>query len=219
MSRQRSLLSSSKRQRMQEGHRRVDKKVVRAIRKALLRPALLTKTPTPYLRGMTIRPAGPNDIPALNQLVNSAYRGESSRSGWTTEADLLDGIRTSEESLGKMIGQNGSVILLAEDAEEIKGCVYLEKKGPVLYLGMLTVRPNLQGRGIGALLMQAAEEKARELGCRSIQMTVITARDQLIAYYQRKGFADTGERRPFPNDPAFGIPRQPLEFLVMEKKL
>lgn len=168
---------------------------------------------------MKIRPAVPADVPALNQLVNSAYRGDSSRAGWTTEADLLDGIRTSESALADMIQNNQAVILVCEEEIQIEGCVYLEQKGKILYLGMLTVRPHLQGKGIGALLLLAAEDRARVLGCTAIQMTVITERKTLIDYYTRKGFVDTGERQPFPNDPAFGIPKQPLEFLVMEKKM
>jgi ribosomal protein S18 acetylase RimI-like enzyme len=168
---------------------------------------------------MKIRAAEFPDVTALNQLVNSAYRGDSSRAGWTTEADLLDGIRTSEGALTGMIQNPNAVILLLEDGSALKGCVYLEKKDTILYLGMLTVKPDLQGQGIGAMLMNAAEKRARALGCTAIQMTVITARESLIAYYQRKGFVDTGERKPFPNDPAFGIPKQSLEFLVMEKKI
>lgn len=167
---------------------------------------------------MEIRPATLADVPALDRLVNSAYRGDSSRQGWTTEADLLDGIRTSEASLTRMIQNPNAVILIAEEEREMQACVYLEQQADVLYLGMLTVKPEFQGKGIGAKLMEASEERAKSLGCRAIQMTVITARDSLIAYYKRKGFEDTGERKPFPNDPAFGIPKQPLEFMVMEKK-
>jgi ribosomal protein S18 acetylase RimI-like enzyme len=168
---------------------------------------------------MKIRPATPADIPALNALVNSAYRGESSRKGWTTEADLLDGIRTSEDSLRKMIEKSGAVILLLEEHESVDACVYLEQQGDRLYLGMLTVKPELQGSGLGAMLMKAAEERAIMLGCQAIQMTVITERESLIDYYKRKGYVDTGERKPFPNDPSFGIPKMPLQFLVMEKRL
>ena len=172
-----------------------------------------------YLCAMQIRTATAADAANLDVFVNNAYRGESSKVGWTTEADLLDGIRTSEDSLKKMIQHPSAVILVAEEGDNIKGCVYLEQKGEVLYLGMLTVKPDTQGKGIGALLMQKAEERAQHLGCRKIQMTVITARESLIAYYQRRGFFDTGERAPFPDDPAFGIPKQPLEFMVMEKRL
>ena len=171
-----------------------------------------------YIRGMNIRPATENDLPALSTLVNSAYRGESSKKGWTTEADLLDGIRTSEASLQEMLDKQNAVILVAEE-NELKGCVYLEKQGNAMYLGMLTVKPELQGKGLGAQLMQAAEVYANEHGCHKIQMTVITSRHTLIAYYERKGFTDTGERQPFPNDPKFGIPKQPLEFMVLEKEM
>jgi predicted N-acetyltransferase YhbS len=172
-----------------------------------------------YICNMQLRPATDTDIVLLNVFVNSAYRGDSSKKGWTTEADLLDGIRTSELALKQMIRHRSAVVLLAEENDEIEGCVYLEQKGNVLYLGMLTVKPELQGKGIGALLMQKAEERAQDLGCNKIQMTVITARANLIAYYQRRGFRDTGERMPFPDDPSFGIPKQPLEFMVMEKQL
>lgn len=168
---------------------------------------------------MKIRKAEIQDVTALNQLVNSAYRGDSSKVGWTTEADLLDGIRTSEASLKNMINNPAAEILVAEKENEVVGCVYLEKKNRVLYLGMLTVKPTLQASGIGALLMQAAEEAARQRDCNRIQMTVITERESLIQYYQRKGFRDTGERAPFPDDPSFGIPRRPLQFMVMEKMI
>jgi predicted N-acetyltransferase YhbS len=168
---------------------------------------------------MTIRTATLEDVFTLNQLVNSAYRGESSRHGWTTEADLLDGIRTSEAALHEMMKKPDAVILVAEEEDQMLACVYLEKKNAVLYLGMLTVRPHLQAKGYGALLMNAAEERARALHCRAIQMTVITVRQSLIDYYRRKGYKDTGERLPFPTDPAFGIPKMPLQFLVMEKQL
>lgn len=168
---------------------------------------------------MQFRFATTADAALLDVLVNSAYRGESSKKGWTTEADLLDGIRTSAESLEKMIQQPSTVILLAEENSEIEACVYLEKKGDALCLGMLTVKPELQRKGIGDLLLNKAEERARNLGCRKIQMTVITARHSLIAYYQRRGYRDTGERLPFPDDPAFGIPKQPLLFMIMEKNL
>lgn len=159
------------------------------------------------------------DIPALVKLVNSAYRGDSSRKGWTTEADLLDGIRTDEDGIYKMIHQPGSVILKCTMVNALAGCVYLQIQDDNLYLGMLTVSPELQSAGIGKELLKASEQFARSEGCHTILMTVITLRKELIEWYERRGYNQTTERRPFPNDPRFGIPKQPLEFLVMEKKL
>lgn len=159
------------------------------------------------------------DIPGLVKLVNSAYRGDSSKKGWTTEAELLDGIRTDEDGIYKMIHQPRSVILKCMMANEIVGCVYLQKQDDYLYLGMLTVSPELQAGGIGKELLKASEQYALNEGCHTIIMTVITVRQELIQWYERRGYSQTAERRPFPNDPRFGIPKQPLEFLVMEKKL
>ena len=160
------------------------------------------------------------DVPQLVKLVNSAYRGDSSKKGWTTEADLLDGIRTDEEALTRMIQQPHSVILLCTNGQnELAGCVNLQKQEEKMYLGMLTVSPVIQAKGIGKALLKAAERHAKEEGCSIIRMTVITVRHELIQWYERRGYYDTGERKPFPDDPRFGIPKQPLEFVVMEKSM
>lgn len=166
-----------------------------------------------------ISPATEPDVAALNHLVNSAYRGESSKKGWTTEADLLDGSRTDEPSLRLMVQNPKVTILKYEDSGHLLGCVYLEEKGPDLYLGMLTVSPDAQTNGIGKRLMAAAEQLALTKGCRAITMTVITVRHELIAWYERRGFRTTGETQPFPTDPRFGLPKQPLSFVVLEKVL
>lgn len=168
---------------------------------------------------MNIRQAIRADIPMLNELVNGAYRGESSKQGWTSETDLLGGIRTSEAGLQDMMQRKQAVILVAEESDNLQGCVFLQKQDEVLYLGMLTVSPSLQGKGLGAALLQAAENYARNAGCFKIKMTVLTVRNELIAYYERKDYYDTRVREPFPQDPSFGIPKQPLQFMVMEKSL
>lgn len=160
-----------------------------------------------------------NDVAELNVLVNSAYRGDSSRRGWTTEADLLDGIRTDEAGLAVMINKQDAVILLYRPNKTIDACVYLEKQGVELYLGMLTVSPQLQTGGIGKKIMAVAEQYAQSLACKAVVMTVISARHELINWYQKRGYTITGEKKPFPNDPRFGIPKQPLEFIVMRKEL
>lgn len=172
------------------------------------------------MQNLVFAEATEEDVPALNQLVNSAYRGDVSKKGWTTEADLLDGIRTDERSLAEMIKKPGPVILKCSTQEgSLVGCVYLEKMEDKLYLGMLSVAPHLQASGIGKALLGEGERYAKGQHCTAIMMTVITVRHELIDWYIRKGFYVTGERQPFPTDPRFGIPRQPLEFLVMEKPL
>ncbi|MFD2574261.1 GNAT family N-acetyltransferase [Spirosoma soli] len=167
-----------------------------------------------------ILPATEQDIPTLAELVNSAYRGDSSRKGWTTEADLLGGIRTDEESLRTMLQNPTATILKYEEDDQLLGCVYLQKKGDELYLGMLTVSPNVQAKGIGKQLMIAAEKLAHDWQCRAMKMTVISQRHELIAFYERRGFVATGETEPFPmDDPRFGLPKIPLSFIVMKKPL
>ncbi len=162
-----------------------------------------------------------NDVIALNSLINSAYRGESSKAGWTTEADILGGQRTDEEDLRTIISKPDCTILkYTNAADEIISCVRLEKHGTRMYLGMLTVSPVLQGGGIGKQMMAASEKLAKEQNCTTVYMQVIEGRDELILWYERQGYIDTGERKPFPmSDPRFGIPKKELEFIIMEKAL
>ena len=165
-------------------------------------------------------PAKIEDAPKLSNLVNSAYRGETSRQGWTTEADLLDGTRTDANAIEYLLTRPGTTILKYMDKATILGCVELDRKGDQLYLGMLTVQPDLQRRGIGKELLKAAEEEARKQKCASIFMTVISIRHELIAWYVRHGYNDTGHRKPFKvPDSRWGIPKMKLEFAVLEKKL
>jgi ribosomal protein S18 acetylase RimI-like enzyme len=173
------------------------------------------------LAGMaTIILSIPEDAQQLSLLVNSAYRGDTGRQGWTTEADLIDGTRTDAELLKAIIQTPGSVILKYVEAEAILGCVELRKEGDKLYLGMLTVKPDIQGKGIGKALMKASEEEAARQNCKSIIMNVLTERKELIDWYVRHGYRDTGKRKPFAfTDPRFGFPKMPLEFMIMEKAL
>jgi ribosomal protein S18 acetylase RimI-like enzyme len=168
----------------------------------------------------TIDVASEKDIPALNILVNSAYRGETSKQGWTTEADLLKGIRTDEASLKESMQQPNAFILKYEEENKILGCVYLRQEDNKMYLGMLTVAPHLQNKGIGKILLAAAEEESRTRNCTAIFMSVISVRTELINWYKNRGYYDTGKTKPFPKDDTrFGIPKQPLEFIILEKDL
>jgi ribosomal protein S18 acetylase RimI-like enzyme len=162
-------------------------------------------------------------VDALVKLVNSAYRGESSKSGWTTEAHLLDGQRVDAEGVRALIQKDDSMILVAEDedSDKLVGCVNLEKHDERCYLGMLTVDPSLQGKGVGRMILAEAEAFAQFWDCTKIYMTVIQSRTELIAWYERHGFRNTGETKPFPyGDERFGIPKvQDLKFVVLEKKI
>ncbi len=168
----------------------------------------------------SITPATTEDAEALGFLVNSAYRGDSSRLGWTTEADLLDGTRTDAAAIRELIQTPGTTILKYVQEEQLLGCIELRNDRAKLYLGMLTVSPSQQNKGLGKKLMKAAEEEAGRQHCKSIYMTVISVRKELIDWYIRQGFMPTGDRKPFAfNDPRFGQPKMKLEFVVLEKKL
>lgn len=163
--------------------------------------------------------AGLPDIPALTSLLNNAYRGEASRKGWTSESHLIDGdIRTDEDALKEVFGKKGSVLLKYENVnKELIGCVNLQEHGDKIYLGMFAVDPLLQGGGIGKKLLRVAEEYAHNIGCTSVYMTVISVRTELINWYKRHGYVETGETQPFHSDGKTGKHLQPLKFLVLEK--
>ena len=164
--------------------------------------------------------ATPADIPRLTRHVNAAYRGETARQGWTTESDLLDGQRIDDEGMTEMLAQPGASMLLAlTEAGELLGCFHAQLKGDLVYLGMLAVTPAQQTQGVGRFLLQAAEEHGRQHNCTLSRMTVISVRAELIAYYERRGYHLSGASEPFPTDPRFGRPRQPLLLLVLEKAL
>ena len=168
----------------------------------------------------TISRATIDDIPQLLRLVNSAYRGESAKKGWTHEADLIEGEkRIDERSLQLLLQDPNATILKFTTGSEIVGCVYLEKQHGNLYLGMLSVSPQIQAKGIGKKLLKAAEDHARQLQCNAIEMTVISVRHELIAWYERNGYHKTNITKPFHNDGRFGVPRKAIEFIVLEKIL
>jgi ribosomal protein S18 acetylase RimI-like enzyme len=166
-----------------------------------------------------IRIADIKDIPVIKKLLNSAYRGEMSKQGWTTEAHLIGGdTRTDDLNIKQVMEQKGSAFLkYINEEEEIIGCVNLQQHDSKLYLGMFSVSPSLQGKGIGKQMLQAAEEYAKHLNCISIFMSVISIRAELIDWYKRHGYKDTGQRKEFIEDAVTGKHLQPLEFMVLEK--
>jgi ribosomal protein S18 acetylase RimI-like enzyme len=171
---------------------------------------------------LLVRPAIVADALELAALVNSAYRGDSSKAGWTTEAELLGGQRVDADGIAETIASPDSVILLHEQDHRLVACVLLTRMGDHCYLGMLTVCPRMQSSGLGRQLLAAGERYAvGHWASRSVHMTVLTQRVELLAWYERRGYHRTGETRPFPyGDERFGLPRRDdLSFEVLCKPL
>ncbi|HET6783696.1 MAG TPA: GNAT family N-acetyltransferase [Pseudoxanthomonas sp.] len=172
------------------------------------------------MTNLTFRPATLADIDALVVLVTSAYRGDASKQGWTTEADMLDGQRIDPEVLRKDIERERSRIVIAEREARLLACVHVAEDDGAGYLGMFSVKPDQQGGGVGKLLLAEAERIARdEWRLPAMRMTVIDIRDELIAFYERRGYRRTGVTKPFPyGDERYGIPkRDDLRFEILEK--
>jgi ribosomal protein S18 acetylase RimI-like enzyme len=181
-----------------------------------------TLMPAPPATALRFRAATAADTGAVVALVESAYRGEASRAGWTTEADLLDGRRTGPDHIAAILARERSGLLLAEDATGLVACAHVAVEDGAGYFGMFSVQPTRQGGGLGKQVLAEAERIVREeWGCDTLRMTVIDVRDELIAFYERRGYRRTGILKPFPyGDARFGLPkRDDLRFEVLEKDL
>ncbi len=169
---------------------------------------------------LNFRVATLDDSLKINELVNSAYRGDSSKMGWTTEADLLGGQRSDLAEIEEIILDKNQAIILCIQEQQIIGTVVVQQKSACAYIGMLTVKPDLQKSGVGKLLLAAAEDHITNVWHQDeIEMTVIKQRTELINWYGRRGYFPSGESRPFPyGDLSFGIPKvNDLEFIVLKK--
>ena len=170
----------------------------------------------------SFRDATDADVDALVALVESAYRGDSSRAGWTTEAHLLEGQRTDPEGVLEVIKSPDARVLVVEQAGRIVACCQLEHRGDHAYFGMFAVSPALQGGGLGKVIITEADRTVRETwGVTEMHMTVISVREDHIAWYERRGYRRTGRMSPFPyGDERFGIPqRDDLRFELLVKPL
>lgn len=175
----------------------------------------------------SIRACMPDDYAAVIELVNAAYRGQGGQNGWTHEIGLVDGLRVTPDGLREtLMGPGEPIIYLLYESGVLRACVHLEgSRGPAgepaCHISMLAVRPGLQDQGLGRLMLDYAEAQGRTRGAQLARMTVVSVRETLIAWYERRGYRRTGETQPFPyDDPLFGTPQRPdLEFVVLEKQL
>ena len=171
---------------------------------------------------LRFRAATEADIEPVVALVESAYRGDASRVGWTTEADLLDGRRTGRDDIEAILARERSMLLLAEDEAGMVACAHVMVEDGAGYFGMFSVEPKLQGGGLGKQVLAEAERIVQDVwGCDTMRMTVIDVRDELIEFYERRGYHRTGIKKPFPyGDARFGLPkRDDLRFEILEKPL
>ncbi len=161
------------------------------------------------------------DVSNISRLLNISYRGEASKQGWTTEAALIAGdTRADEDMVLKVMQQTDSVFLkYTDDEQQMIGCVNLQQHKNKIYLGMFSVSPQAQGAGIGKQILKASEEYALQKNCTAIYMSVISLRNELINWYIRHGYTDTGKRIPFEEDGITGRHLQKLEFMILEKSL
>jgi len=168
---------------------------------------------------LIFRKATTDDSAVICRLVNSAYRGDSSRAGWTTEADLIEGARITQAEVDGLINQEGSIILLCINSNGIVGSVHLENRVEKAYLGLFVVEPELQGGGIGKKFMHAAEKMTRdEWGVVGITMSVISVRHELISFYERRGYRKTSHSSDFPTDAGESVPKvDGLKMIGLEK--
>ncbi len=169
---------------------------------------------------MIFRHATLNDIPTLTSLINRSYRGESSRAGWTTEADLLSGKRIDETGVKQLLNDPDSLILIAKSDETILATIHAHHETDSVHFGLFAVEPSLQGGGIGKELLAYAESEAiRKWGVSTAVMEVISKRHELITYYERRGYICTGDTLTFPESDLWNKKIDFLELIRLKKYL
>ncbi|HEY8935551.1 MAG TPA: GNAT family N-acetyltransferase [Cyclobacteriaceae bacterium] len=157
------------------------------------------------------------DISQINNLINNAYRGEASKKGWTNENGIIEGNRMNETEVRRMFeSPKGTLIKYVNENNAIIGCCYLEMQDHELYLGTLTVSPEIQAQGIGKAMLNFADEYAKKHQCTAIVMTVVSGRTELMNWYIRHGYQLTGKSKPFPTT-GFGRLLKEVELIELKK--
>lgn len=152
------------------------------------------------------------DAEAIANLINSAYRGETSRKGWTTEADILEGLRTTTAEVASIIKRNDAFILMGVENDVVVATICCELQviafKHTVHFGMIAVKPTLQNKGHGKDLINAAETMTkREWRVAGFHMAVISLRTELIEFYERLGYERTGEFKDFPEESPLWQPK------------
>ena len=170
-----------------------------------------------FLDGISFRQAVLNDVNFLFTFLNAAYRGDSAREGWTFESDLVGGLRITPEEISEILSKEKESFLLALSNNNIVGCVQLVDEGDELYFGMIAVDPKMQNQKIGAKILEEIDRRARLQNKSRVRLVVIHTRNELIAFYERRGFRPTGKSSEFPMEYPAKIPG--LRLLEMKKTL
>ena len=164
--------------------------------------------------------ATPADVPRVAALIEIAYRGEVAATGWTNEAAILKGPRSSPQEVERLVLAADARFVLALDGDFLLGSALIKRHGDGAYFGMFAIEPTRQQQGLGKVIMTQCETAARELwAARYLRLTVISLRHELIAWYERRGFVLTGEREPFPFAEAPGAVRTDFDLVVLQKPL
>ena len=160
------------------------------------------------------------DVPQVAALIERAYRGPEAAKGWTNESALLTGPRSSLAEVEELVRDPASRFVTAFSDSGLVGSALIQKHGEGAYFGMFAIEPAAQGSGLGKAVMARCEAVARELwGAKFMELTVISLREQLIGWYERRGFLRTGEREPFPFATATGALRTDFDLVVLRKPL
>lgn len=160
-----------------------------------------------------------NDLDKILALINTAYRGLGGERRWTTEAHLIEGDRLDQDGLRALISSDNSQFYVGYLANEPACCITITQYGKTAEFGCFAVDPNLHGLGYGKALLNFAEACARPYST-LFQVTVVSQNTQLLDFYKRRAYVDTGQTQAYPTQQNVGKPKIPnIELRVLQKKV